>query len=306
MFLPYRTDLEFNRVPVITLLVCSLCIIIFIRQLQSDSSVVSSAQRYCEQDHPRQFWLTLKKLTGNDAADACPAIFAGIYSTANPNKVILNLAERAAPWDLMTPTESRDYTAEQLRNAFDEFKQDVRPSLTSKLEYNPATFNLWHMITAAFAHGSWSHLIGNLIFFYAFATAVEIILGSTQFALIILLLAVGTHSVYAVSQHMAHSATPTLGLSGVVMGIIGLFVYLIPNANIRSLLWILVFWRVLRVPAWLLAVWYVGWDVYDLMHSDGSSNVNFVAHISGAALVYLTGMLFFKERKEWAQAQLNN
>jgi membrane associated rhomboid family serine protease len=97
---------------------------------------------------------------------------------------------------------------------------------------------------------------------------------------------------------------PTIGLSGVVMGVIGLFAYLAPTARIRCVLWLLVFWRVLRVPAWILALWYVGWDVYSLMHNDGSSHVNFVAHVSGAALGYLSGLVLFRKRKEWVDAHL--
>ena len=256
------------------------------------------------QDHPRRFWLTMKKLAGEQADAACPKIMSAIHTSGHPNEAINRLAEHARRWDLMNATESRAYTVQQLEHAYSDFKSGVKPSLTEQLAYNPASYNVWHMVTAAFAHAGWIHIVGNLIFFYAFGTTVEIVIGPLAFAAMIFAFAIGTHFFYSLSQVMATSPMPTIGLSGVVMGVIGLFAYLAPAARIRCVLWLLVFWRVLRVPAWILALWYVGWDVYSLMHNDGSSHVNFVAHVSGAALGYLSGLVLFRKRKEWVNAHL--
>jgi membrane associated rhomboid family serine protease len=304
MFLPYRADLEFTRIPVITGLVCLACIAVFLRQQQSYRDITHTAEEYCSQDHPRRFWLTMTKLAGEQADTACPKIMSAIHTSGHPREVINKLAERARPWDLMSAAESRAYTVQQLEHAYDDFKSSVKPSLTERLAYNPASYNVWRMVTAAFAHASWGHIIGNLIFFYAFGATVEIVIGPLAFAAMIFALAIGTHFFYSLSQVMATSPVPTIGLSGVVMGVIGLFAYLAPTARIRCVLWLLVFWRVLRVPAWVLALWYVGWDVYSLTHNDGSSHVNFVAHVSGAALGYLSGLVLFRRCKEWANSHL--
>ena len=304
MFLPYRADFEFTRIPVITWLVCLVCIVVFFKQQQSSRDITQTAEKYCSQDHPRRFWLTMRKLAGEQADAACPKIMSAIHTSGHPDEVINRLAEHALPWDLMNAAESRAYTVQQLEQAYDDFKWGVRPSLTEQLAYNPTSYNVWHMVTAAFAHASWVHIGGNLIFFFAFATTVEIVVGPLAFVVMIFALAIGTHVCYSLSQAMATSPMPTIGLSGVVMGIIGLFAYLAPTARIRCVLWLLVFWRVLRVPAWILALWYVGWDVYSLTHNDGSSHVNFVAHVSGAALGYLSGFVLFRKRKEWVNEHL--
>ena len=304
MFLPYRADLEFTHIPVITWLVCLVCIVIFFNQQESYHDITQTADKFCDQDHPRRFWLTMKKLAGDQADTACPKVMAAIQSSGHPHDVINRLAEHAQRWDLMNAAESRAYTAQQLEDAYGDFKWRVRPGLTEKLAYDPSSYNVWHMITAAFAHASWSHIIGNLIFFIAFGATVEMVIGSLSFAAMISVLAIGTHFFYSLSQVMAASPVPTIGLSGVVMGIIGLFTYLAPTARIRCVLWLLVFWRVFRVPAWILALWYVGWDVYNLLHNDGSSHTNFVAHVSGAALGYLSGVVLFRKRKEWVNEHL--
>jgi hypothetical protein len=67
MFLPYRADLEFTRIPVITGLVCLACIAIFLGQQQSYRDITQTAEKFCSQDHPRRFWLTMTKLAGEQA-----------------------------------------------------------------------------------------------------------------------------------------------------------------------------------------------------------------------------------------------
>jgi membrane associated rhomboid family serine protease len=50
------------------------------------------------------------------------------------------------------------------------------------------------MLSAAVAHASWSHLIGNLIFFFAFAATIEILLGPLLYIGVLVILALGTHA----------------------------------------------------------------------------------------------------------------
>lgn len=97
---------------------------------------------------------------------------------------------------------------------------------------------------------------------------------------------------------MQHNSVPTLGLSGVVAGMIGLFAYLAPHMRIRCCAFFVFFWRTFAVPAWVLAAWFVGWDVYNLFHDKGASNVNLVAHVSGAVIGFLTGVAFFRGARE--------
>ena len=161
----------------------------------------------------------------------------------------------------------------------------------------PRSFSLTHMITAVFSHGNVTHLLGNLFFFFAFAASVEIIVGMFAFMVIIFSLAVGTNLAYSAVMFTYNAALPTLGLSGVVMGMIGLFVFLLPTANIRCFFWFLVIIRILRIPAWFLATWYIGWDVFQLYNAPGESNVNVVAHVSGALIGLLIGVIFYRHRR---------
>jgi membrane associated rhomboid family serine protease len=168
---------------------------------------------------------------------------------------------------------------------------------TQQLWYEPASWNWKSMISAAFAHASWLHVLGNLFFFFAFAAAVEMIIGHFRFSLMIVGLALGTHIFYSLAMAGVDNAPPTVGLSGVVMGMMALFAFFLPTGRIRCFLWLIVFFKRFALPAWLLVSWYVGWDVYALLTEDGQSGINMVAHVSGAGIGFAAGMLLFRKRR---------
>jgi len=196
------------------------------------------------------------------------------------------------------------YSAEQstalmTRVILTEYKrfQGVTPEyLMEKLWYRPASYDVLRMVSAAFSHGSWTHLIGNLFFFFAFAAAVEIILGWWKYLLLILGLAIGTHLAYSLTSLGVAAPAPTVGLSGVVMGMMGMFAWFLPKHGIRCFFWFLVFFKRFAIPAWVLFAWYLGLDIYALTRAD-NSGVNLVAHVSGALIGYLSGALFLRSRK---------
>ena len=110
------------------------------------------------------------------------------------------------------------------------------------------------ILTAMFMHGSWSHIIGNMIFLWAFGPEVEELMGRPRYALFYLLGGV----VAALAQVAATpgSTVPNLGASGAIAAVMGAFLVTYPHDSIRSLLVIFVFVRVAYIPAVLLiGVW---------------------------------------------------
>lgn len=180
-------------------------------------------------------------------------------------------------------------------------------SITEGLVYYPDSWNPLRMISASFGHLGFWHLVGNLVFFMAFAPALEILIGSylRYLGLILLLSLVSglSYSLWTVAGGL--EAIPTLGLSGVVMGMIGLSAYLMPQARIRIFCWLIV-WKTFFVPAWLLAVVYIGLDVWTMFAADDFGGVNLVAHVAGGLGGYVFGRLWLKERKQETAAELND
>jgi membrane associated rhomboid family serine protease len=299
LFFPFRVDLNFNRVPLLTILICVVCIFVYIQQEASSTEMKSAANAYCQKDHERMFWLVIEKVYGERDSEACSEIFYHIHSNKDPDKRIDELVEQSDKFSSRSEVSSRIIIHGMLEEKYREFRlSGVNKDLTTQLMYEPHSYNLLNMITAAFAHGSWDHLLGNLFFFFAFAASIEMILGMLRYLVIITSLAIGTHLSYSLAMVNINDALPTLGLSGVVMGMIGVFVFLMPRINIRCFLWFFFLVRIVKVPAWLLAAWYVSWDLYALYFSDGQSAINFIAHISGATIGFGLGLLFLVERKE--------
>ena len=299
LFFPFRVDLNFNRIPLLTILICLVCIFIFIKQEASFDKMQKAAKEYCQKDHERMFWLVIEKVYGERDTEACSSVFYHIHSYKNPEQRIDELVEQADKFNSRTEVSSRIIIRGMLEEKYREFRlSGVEKDLTTQLMYEPHSYNLVNMITAAFAHASWDHLLGNLFFFFAFAASIEMILGMLRYVLVFGSLAIGTHLSYSLAMMNINEALPTLGLSGVVMGMIGVFVYLMPKINIRCFLWFFIIFRIVKVPAWLLAAWYVSWDIYALYFSEEQSAINFIAHVSGATIGFGLGLIFLVERKE--------
>ena len=303
LFFPFRVDLNFNRIPLLTMLICVVCLFVFIKQEASFDEMQKAAKEYCQKDHDRNFWQVLKKVYGDEIKDgkreSCSHILYLIHSDKNPEQIIDALVEQADTFSSQTESLSRIMIRGTLEEKYREFRlSGVEKDLTTELMYEPHSYNLVNMITAAFAHASWDHLLGNLFFFFAFAASIEMILGMLRYVLIFSSLAIGTHLTYSLAMVNVNEAAATLGLSGVVMGMIGVFVYLMPKVNIRCFLWLIVLFKIVRIPAWVLATVYFGWDIYSLLILGGQSGTNFIAHISGVTIGFGLGLIFFVERKE--------
>ena len=150
------------------------------------------------------------------------------------------------------------------------------------------------------------HLIGNMIFYLAFAPALEILLANKiRYIWIMLFVSFVVGVSYSVSSLFGSSEPlPSLGFSGVVMGMIGLSAYLMPMARIRVFWWYIVFWKTFYVPAWVLAIAFIGLDSWEMLTSDNYGGINVVAHVFGGVAGYLYGYLWLKERKEETQEEL--
>src|SRR5712664_4495485 len=70
------------------------------------------------------------------------------------------------------------------------------------------------LVTAMFMHGSWSHIIGNMIFLWAFGPEIEDAMGRGRYLLFYL--AGGLVAMLAQILADSHSTVPNLGASGAI------------------------------------------------------------------------------------------
>jgi membrane associated rhomboid family serine protease len=122
-----------------------------------------------------------------------------------------------------------------------------------------------------FLHGSIVHLLGNVLFLWIFGNNVEDRLGRIRYLLFYLAAGAVAAIGYAVVNWS--SASPLLGASGAIAGVMGAYLIWYPKARILTLLSILP----LRLPAWVVLA---GWFVLQFFTSP-TSQVAWVAHVVG-------------------------
>jgi membrane associated rhomboid family serine protease len=141
------------------------------------------------------------------------------------------------------------------------------------------------VLYSMFLHGSWLHVLGNMLFLYVFGNNVEDRMGRVRFT--IFYLASGYAAAYGFALAFRNSQTALIGASGAVAGVLGAYLLLWPRARITSLVTFLLFLP-LRLPAWfVLGSWFLlqWWYAVGGLSSQGTG-VAYLAHVIG----FLFGM----------------
>jgi membrane associated rhomboid family serine protease len=145
------------------------------------------------------------------------------------------------------------------------------------------------LLTSMFMHGGWLHIIGNMIYLWAFGPAIEDAMGSFRF--LFFYLAGGLVAMFAQVMGDPYSTVPVLGASGAIAAVMGAFIVTFPRDRIRTLLWILIFIRVTYIPAvFLIGFWFLiqvfnAGSVADVR----TGGVAYLAHIAGFLFGVVTG-----------------
>jgi membrane associated rhomboid family serine protease len=163
-----------------------------------------------------------------------------------------------------------------------------------KFAVSGLNFDLQHILTAMFLHGSIFHILGNMWFLYLFGFAVEGRMRSLKFLVIYFVAGfAGTFLDHFMSGR--NSEIPSLGASGAIMGIVAAGLWLFPHAKI-STLWSFFFrFGVTDWPLWVVALYYLGLDVFFAILGAGDG-VAHLAHIGGAVGGLLACMAFLPRR----------
>lgn len=169
------------------------------------------------------------------------------------------------------------------------------PNLSCYVDQDVA--NIWTPLTHMFLHGSWPHLLGNLLFFWVFGDNVEDAMGHLRFLIFYFLC--GLVAAAAQIATDPSSVVPMVGASGAIAGVMGGYLLLYPRARVYMLFIFFIIIRVIPLPAWIVLIYWLGIQgvnaLVGLTGSGQSSGVAFMAHVGG----FLAGMaltpLFLKE-----------
>jgi membrane associated rhomboid family serine protease len=143
------------------------------------------------------------------------------------------------------------------------------------LRYN----QIWRLITAAFLHGGWGHLLGNMLYLWIFGDNIEDELGHIKFLLFYLLMAAIASAVQIVSD--INSIIPVIGASGAVAGVLGAYFVTYPYSRIVTFVPLFLF-RIVHIPSTVyLAVWFATQFLSGVLSDAAVASVAWWAHIGG-------------------------
>jgi membrane associated rhomboid family serine protease len=144
--------------------------------------------------------------------------------------------------------------------------------------------------TSMFLHGSLFHLGGNMLFLWIFGNNIEDAMNRGVFVGFYLLSGLAALGLYVLFD--ANSAVPTVGASGAIAGVLGAYARLYPRARVVTLLFIVIIFTVVTLPAVLvLGLWFLLQLLPAFSNPTGAEGgVAYFAHIGG----FLFGLLAIK------------
>ena len=153
------------------------------------------------------------------------------------------------------------------------------------------------IFTSMFMHASWMHIIGNMVFLWAFGPAIEDAMGHGRYLTFYFLGGV----IAMLTQILGdpYSRIPTLGASGAIAAVMGAFIITYPRDRIRTLLIIFIFIRITFIPAaFLIGFWFLIQVLdYGVVARVQTGGVAYLAHIGGFVFGALTARLFESQRR---------
>jgi membrane associated rhomboid family serine protease len=171
----------------------------------------------------------------------------------------------------------------------------------------PAHFRPETLVTSMFLHAGWGHIIGNMLFLWAFGKSLEDAMGHVKFFTLYMLCGIAAGIVHVLFNF--YSRTPTLGASGAIAGVMGAYLIKFPRAQMHTLVFIFFFITTADIPA---SLYVILWFVIQLFSGFGSitqtqvsdGGTAWFAHIGG----FLAGMLLVNllgTRNRYLRRQVN-
>ncbi|MEU6661481.1 rhomboid family intramembrane serine protease [Streptomyces sp. NPDC046821] len=154
-------------------------------------------------------------------------------------------------------------------------------------------------VTALFVHGSWLHLLGNMLFLYVFGAMVEERMGHVRFAVFYVFAGAVALFGYAVAH--AGSEQTLVGASGAISAVLGAFLYLFPKARVTSLFPFL-FFLPLRFPAWVVLPFWVSLQWAAARQGSQGPGVAYLAHLVGFSVGFLYAWARYRGRAKVKEA----
>jgi membrane associated rhomboid family serine protease len=146
----------------------------------------------------------------------------------------------------------------------------------------PVYFNF---LSSMFMHGDIMHIFGNMLFLWIFGDNLENLLGHIRFA--VFYIVCGFAAAFAQIFMDPDSVIPMLGASGAISGVLGGYVLLFPQRQVRAI----IFNFLTTVPAFVaIGIWIAYQLIVGYLTPAGTGGVAYAAHIGG----FIAGVALIK------------
>jgi membrane associated rhomboid family serine protease len=150
-----------------------------------------------------------------------------------------------------------------------------------------------------FLHGSWAHLLGNMLYLYIFGGNVEDRLGHVRY--LVFYCVGGVIAVLVQTYTNPLSVLPMIGASGAIAAVTGAYFIFHPTARVLTLLPLGFSFPVMRIPAVFYLILWLGLQIGAGMYAQASTprmvEVAWWAHVGGFVAGLLLGPLLLLKRR---------
>lgn len=167
MFIPVKADFKLARFPFLTVLVCVICLGVFLKQISDWEAYETAVMDFCDAPRSNLKRMIFLDIAGEDNPMPCVEVVYWIAESADEKETIADIAAEIEPLTGLTQEDSVLYVTDMLTQELRNYHIKVPDNPDDGLAYETDSWNPITMMTSTFAHGSWSHIIFNLIFFIA-------------------------------------------------------------------------------------------------------------------------------------------
>lgn len=149
----------------------------------------------------------------------------------------------------------------------------ITTAVNHALFINPAAWvvvfgRLFSLLISIFLHGSFSQILGNMLFLCVFGKAVENILGHRRYLLFYLATGVLTGIVQIIVEPSL--TVPLIGANGAIAAVLGAYVMKFSKVKIDTILPLILIYIPIQLPASFYLFW---WYIQQLFYGIGSLNI---------------------------------
>ena len=138
------------------------------------------------------------------------------------------------------------------------------------------------ILTSMFLHAGWEHILGNMVYLWAFGPEVEDAMGPVRY--LVFYLIGGLAASFAEIAVDPTSTIPSLGASGAIAAVMGAFIVAFPRDQIQCVLILGIFVKISYIPAVvLLGFWFLlqVFSQVGALADVQNGGVAYMAHIGG-------------------------